>query len=150
MQSLRPEEIRGLLRIISQMGREITERTIMDSIEIDDGEYIDKATISQILPDGILEISETTFQRVLDCGHTGLASKIAVICDVCGDRICASCASICKHCNLQTCRHCSKIYEDEEGYEKSLCNSCYTAEKRRKAALKAGKAIFDFFVKRED
>jgi len=149
MQNLRPNEFRNLLRFISQLGRETTERTNRDSVEIDDGEYIDRATISQIRPDGIVEIRETTFQRVLDCGHTGPASSIAVVCDLCQAKVCEFCASICR-CNLQICRYCSKIYQDEEGSEKVLCNSCYTAEKRRKAALKAGKAIFGFFVKRED
>jgi hypothetical protein len=145
---LRGNEISNLFRNIDQFGRKVSRITIIDGNEIKDGEYVDLQTIS-IVRGGLVEIHDASFQRVLDCGHIGSASSIAALCS-CGNLVCEACSSVCAHCNLLFCRSCSKVYEDEEGHEMVLCNSCYSAEKRKRAALKAGRTVLNFFVKREE
>ena len=146
---MRPHEFQGLLRDLEDLGRIERKYYIIYDGEIIGGEHLDNQQISTV-HGGLIRIDAIQSKRVLDCGHVTGVDSVEAACSVCGRMVCSDCYSICEKCNILACRHCFRVSADEEGYEKSLCNSCYTAEKRRKTALKAGKAIFGFFVKREE
>ena len=143
---LQPHEIRNLIRALSQLGRKTTEIIHIDSDEIGDGELVDREVLSSVQAGGI-EIKETSYNRLLDCGHVTRASSIAATCDLCGRMVCEKCYAICRNCNICVCRYCYRVYADEYG-EETFCTSCYMDVKARRTAINASKAIFRFFVKK--
>lgn len=144
---LQPHEIQNLIRVMNQLGRTTTEM-INISDEINDGELIDRETRS-VIRDGVVEVEEVSYSRMLDCGHIASASSIAATCDVCGRRVCSECCSICAKCNLLVCRYCYRIYVGEEG-EETLCTACHWDVKRKDTVIRASKGIFRFFVKTKE
>ena len=143
---LQPHEIRNLIRAISQLGRTTRETIHLDSRAIDDGELVDREIISTIREGGI-DIRETSYSRLLDCGHIGQVSSIAGECDLCQRRVCDACFFSCARCRRSVCRYCARVHVDDDG-EGIFCTSCYMDVKARSTAIKASRAIFRFFVRK--
>ncbi len=143
---LQPHEIRNLIRAISQLGRTTRETIHLDSGAIDDGEFVDNEVVSTIREGGI-DIRETSYSRLLDCGHIGQASSIAGECDLCQRRACDACFFSCARCRRSVCRYCARVHVDDDG-EAIFCTSCYMDVKARRTAINASEAIFRFFVRK--
>lgn len=144
-----PHQILNMIRMInqlSQLGRKTAEVVHLDHGEISDGDLVDREVVSSVQDTGI-DIKETSYKRVLDCGHVGQANSIAGECDLCSRLTCPDCLFVCQNCRRAICRYCSRVFVDE-GVEEIYCTSCYADTKAKRAAISASKAIYGFFVKK--
>lgn len=142
-----PHQILNMIRMINQLGRKTTKVVNLDRGEIGDGgELVDREEVSSVQDTGI-DIRETSYSRLLDCGHFGQAGSIAGECDLCGRLVCPDCLFVCLHCRRAICRYCSRVFMGE-GVEEIYCTSCCMDVKAKRAAISASKAIYSFFVKR--
>lgn len=137
-------DIQNFLRLLSRIGRTTRQTTIIDNNPVIGGVMVSRE-IRATVNDGNVEIDETTYSRVMGCGHVSGPDSVTAVCDFCGRWVCESCIYTCHKCHLHACHRCCRVYSGKEG-EKILCSTCLWDTKRKDNLKKA----LGFFVKEDD
>ncbi len=138
---MRDSDVQNFLRLLNQLNRVTRETIIIDNGEIVNGVMASNETRATV-NGGNVEIDQTSYLRVLDCGHVANPSAITAVCLICNRHVCNECLSRCEKCRRLICNRCSKVFSDKKT-EKVLCTDC---EFGAKWESKIG-SVFGFFVK---